>query len=83
MVIMMSSNITKREREDEEPQVHCEDDWNEELYSNSSNYVVCNKYGNGEVATFGLFPDRRVYHGQNTFSNVGEIPRSIMFRKHI
>ena len=42
--MMISSNIAKRKRED---------DWDEELYSYSSNYVlVWNKYGNGEVATF-------------------------------
>ena len=38
----MSSNIAKRKREEETPQVHCEDDRNEELYSNSSNYVIWN-----------------------------------------
>ena len=52
----MSSKISKRKREEEE-QVHCEDDWEEELYSNSSNYIIWNKYGNGEVASFGLLPD--------------------------
>ena len=25
----MSSNIAKRKREDEEPKVHCEEDWDE------------------------------------------------------
>ena len=58
----MSSNIAKRKREEEE-QVHCEDDWEEELYSNSSNYVIWNKYGNGEVASFGLIPDSKALHG--------------------
>ena len=38
--LKMSSNIAKRKREDEEPEVHCEEDWDEELYSNSINYVM-------------------------------------------
>ena len=28
-----------------------------------------------EVATFSLLPDNKVYHGQNTVSNVGDIPK--------
>ena len=32
----MSSNIAKRKREEEEPQIHFEDDWDGELYSNLS-----------------------------------------------
>ena len=48
----ISLNIAKRKREDKEPQVHCEDD-------NSRNYVVWNKYGNEEVATFDLLPDSK------------------------
>ena len=36
---------------------------------------VTMQYGNREVATFGLLPDRKVYHGQNTVSNVGDIPK--------
>ena len=39
----MSSNISKRNREEEE-QVHWEDDWEGELNSNSSNYLTWNKY---------------------------------------
>ena len=70
----MSSNIAKRKREEEE-QVHWEDDWEEELYSNSSNYVIWNKYVNGEVASFGLLPYSNVLHGQTTVSNMGGIPR--------
>ena len=71
----MSSNIAKRKREDEEPQVHCEDDWDEELYSNFSNYVVWNKYGNGEVASYSLLPNSKVLHGQSTVSNIGDITK--------
>ena len=38
----MISNISKRKREDEEPEVHCKEEWDKELYSNLSNYVVWN-----------------------------------------
>ena len=48
---------------------------NEELHSKSSNYVIWIKYGNGEVATFGQLLSSKVYHGQNTVSNVGDIPK--------
>ena len=71
--ICSNQYIAKRKREEEKPQVHCEDEWDEELYSNSSNYVIWNKYGNGEVASFGLLPDSKALHGQNTVSNMGGI----------
>ena len=45
-----------------------------ELYSNSSNYVVWNQYGNGEVASLGVqLPVSTVLHGQSTVSNIGDI----------
>ena len=59
--IMMSSNIVKRKREKEELEDHCEEDWDEELYSNSSNYVMIDEYRNGEVTTFGQLPYSKVY----------------------
>ena len=70
----MSSNLAKRKREEEEP-VHWEDEWEGELYSNSSNYVTWNQYGNGEVATFSVqLPVSTV--GQSTVSNIGEVEES-------
>ena len=41
--LKMSSNIAKRKREEEEPQVNCA---NKELYSNSNDYIVW-KWGSG------------------------------------
>ena len=58
-------------KSEEEEQVH----WEEKLYSNSSNYVIRNKCGNWEVASFGLLLDRKVLHGQNTVINMGGFPR--------
>ena len=43
----MWENIVKRKREEEEPEVRCEEDWDEELYSNSSNYLMFDEYGKG------------------------------------
>ena len=57
----MCSNIAKRKREKEEPEDPCEEDWGEELYSNSSNYVLFNEYGKGKVATFGQLLSSSVY----------------------
>ena len=49
----MSTNPAKRKQLEDEA-AHLEDDWQgEELFSNSSNYVVWNKYGHGVTATFG------------------------------
>ena len=64
----MSSNLAKRKRKEEEP-AHWEDEWEGELYSNSSNYnVTWNLYSNGEVATFGIqLPVNTVLHGHLGF----------------
>ena len=43
-------------QDDEEEEAHWEDDWEGELYSNSSNYVTWNQYGTGEMATFDQLP---------------------------
>ena len=71
----MSVNIAKRKREKEEPENPCEKDWGEELYSNSSNYVLFDEYCKGKVATFGQLSSSSVYHGQFTASNVSDIPK--------
>ena len=70
----MSSNFAKGKREEEEPALW-ENEWEGELYSNSSNYVTWNQYGNGEVASFGQLPVSMVLHGQSTVSNIGDISK--------
>ena len=74
----MSSNIAKRKRKKEEQEVHCGEDWGEEIYSNSSNFIIFDDYGKGEVATFCQLSSSPVYHGQCTactVSNVSDIPK--------
>ena len=66
----MSSNFAKRKREEKEP-AH----WEGELYSNSSNFVVWNQFGKGEVASFCQLPVSPVYHGQNTVSKIGDMSK--------
>ena len=49
----MSTNPAKRKQPEDET-AHLEEDWQgEELFSNSSTFVVWNKYGHGVTATFG------------------------------
>ena len=71
----MSSNIAKTNKENEEPEDPCEEDWGEKLYSNSSNYIMFDEYGKGKVATFGQLSSSLVYHGQFTSSNLSDIPK--------
>ena len=49
----MSSNLANRKRDEDELGVPCEEDWDQEIYSNSSNFVYYDKYGKGKVVTFG------------------------------
>ena len=70
----MSSNLAKRKREEEEL-AHWEDEWEGGLYSNSSNFVVWNQFGKGEVASFCQLPVSPVYHGQNTVSKIGDMSK--------
>ena len=39
----MSSNIAKRKREKDKLEFHCEEDWGEERYSNSSKFIIFDK----------------------------------------
>ena len=68
----MSSNLTKRKREEKET-AHPEDDWEEELYSNSSIIVCFDQYGRGEVASFCKLPVSMVNHGKDTASKTSNI----------
>ena len=68
----MSSNLAKRKREEEEL-AHPEDDWEEELHSNSSTFVCFDQYGHGEVATFCKLPVSTVNHGKDTASKTSKI----------
>ena len=52
---------------------HLEDDWEWEIYSNSSTFVCFDKYRKGEVATFCQLPVSPVNHGKNTVSTTGDI----------
>ena len=70
----MSSNLAKRKREEEEP-AHPEDDWEEELHSNSSTFVCFNQYGRGKVATFCKLLVSMVNHGKDTTSNSNILSR--------
>ena len=42
----MSSNLAKRKRQEDEP-AHPEDDWDDEVYSNTSSFVQFDQYGQG------------------------------------
>ena len=66
----MSSNIAKRKREKEKLEFHCEEDWGEERYSNSSNFLIFYKYGKVDLANFSQLSSSPVYHGQCTLSKV-------------
>ena len=77
----MSSNSTKMKREKEEMKDYCEEDWGKELYSNSSNFVLFDEFGIGELDTFGQMLFSLVYHGQFTASNVSD--KIVRFGKHI
>ena len=70
----MSSNLAKRKREEDEP-AHPEDDWEDEVYSNTSSFVCFNQYGRGEIATFSKVPVSTVKHGQTTASNSNVLSR--------
>ena len=52
----------------------CEEDWGQEIYSNSSNFVFYNDYGKLKVATFGQLWFSLVNHSLFTGSNVSNIP---------
>ena len=70
----MSSNLAKRKREEYEP-AQPEDDWEDEVYSNTSSFVYFDQYGRGEIATFCKFPVSMVKHGQTTASNSNILSR--------
>ena len=47
----MSSNLAKRKRQEDDP-AHPEDDWEDEVHSNTSSFVQFDKFGQGVIATF-------------------------------
>ena len=60
----MSSNLAKWKRDEEEPEEPCEEDWGQEIFSNSSN---------GKMATFGQLSFSLVNNGLFTGHNVSDI----------
>ena len=70
----MSSNLAKMKKEVDEL-AHPEDDWDDEVYSNSITIVCFDQYSRGEFATFCKLPISKVNHGQTTASNSNILSR--------
>ena len=64
----MSSNLAKRKRPEDEP-AHPEDDWHDEVYSNTSSFVQFDHFGQVMNAIFRKGPVSPVLQGGHIASN--------------